>query len=209
MAMAPISLLLLVVASTAAAAVATSRSPIMAPAPAPSSSATGFLRSSCTATKAPDVCYNLLLPYVDTFHGNLARVGRAASAIAGGRQHDLDNELAGLKLRGTGAGRLADMTLSDCSNEAARGNMFVNETLGHIDNLIARTGGKKDFDSEQFWARDLLDSAHSGLLQCVHWFHDAGEAAASSPVGKEVIAACTTVAGYVDIAFLLVNAIEF
>lgn len=139
----------------------------MAPAPAPSSSATGFLRSSCTATKAPDVCYNLLLPYVDTFHGNLARVARTASTIAGTRQHDLADELARLKLRGTGAGKVADMTLSDCSNEAARGNMFANETLGHIDNLIAHTGSKKDFESELFWAKDLLDSAHSGLLQCV------------------------------------------
>ncbi|CAL4934882.1 unnamed protein product [Urochloa decumbens] len=206
MAMATISLQLFFLLAGTAAVVATSRSPM---APAPSSSAISFLRASCAATDAPDVCYNLLLPYADTFHGNLARVARAASAIAEARQHDFADELARLKLRGTGAGKVADMALTDCSNEVSTSNMFENEILGHIDNLIAHQGSQKDFDSHQFFAKDLLYSAESGMMQCVDWFHSAGEAAVSSPAGKVVIAGCTTVSGYVDIALMLVNAIKF
>lgn len=92
------------------------------------------------------------------------------------------------------------MTLSDCFNAAASGNMFANETLGHIDNLIAHTGSKQDFESQQFWAKDMLGSAESRLMQCVDWFHDAGEAAASSPVGKKVIIGCTSVAACLGIS---------
>jgi len=58
-------------------------------------------------------------------------------------------------------------------------------------------------------AQDWLQSSGSGMMQCVDWFHDAGEAAVSSPVGKEVIVGCTTVSSYMDIAFMLVNAIKF
>uniref|UniRef100_K4AJA1 Uncharacterized protein n=2 Tax=Setaria italica TaxID=4555 RepID=K4AJA1_SETIT len=196
-----------------AVAVATSRSPMApapAPAPAPSSpAATSFLPASCAATNALDACYNLLLPYVDTFHGNLARVARAAAAIAGARQRDFAGELGRLKLRGTGAGKVADMTLADCFNEVSTSNLFANETLGHIDNLVGRLGSREDFDSQRVLAQELLYSTESGLMQCVDWFHGAGEADVSSPVGKEVIDGCTTVSAYVDIALMLVNAIKF
>jgi hypothetical protein len=146
---------------------------------------------------------------MDTFHGNLARVARAASTFAGARQHDLADDLARLKLRGTGAGRVADMTLGDCYDTVSGSNMFANETLGHIDNLVVQVGSKKDMDSEQILAREWLESSDSGMMQCIDWFHDAGEAAVSSPVGKEVIVGCTTVSSYMDIAFMLVNAIKF
>ncbi|CAN6282158.1 unnamed protein product [Urochloa humidicola] len=208
MAMAAISLQIFILVAGTAGVVATSRSP-MNPAPAPSSSAISFLRASCAATDAPDTCYNLLLPYADTFHGNLARVARAASAIAEARQHDFGDELDRLKLRGTGAGKVADMTLADCSNEVSTSNMFSNEILGHIDNLIARNGTQKDFDSHKIWAVDYLTSAESGLTQCVDWFHGAGEAAVSSPVGKQVIDGCTTLSPYLHISHMLVNAVKF
>ncbi|CAN6282159.1 unnamed protein product [Urochloa humidicola] len=207
MAMATISpQIFILLAGTTAAVVATSRSPMD---PAPSSSESSFLRASCAATDAPDACYNLLLPYAHTFHGNLARVARAASAIAEARQHDFADELARLKLRGTGAGKVADMTLTDCSNEVSTSNMFSNEILGHIDNLIARNGTQKDFDSHRFFAQELLTSAESGMMQCVDWFHAAGDAAVSSPVGKEVIDGCTTVSPFLHIAHMLVNAVKF
>ena len=211
MAMETISLQLFILV-IATAVIATQSSSLTSPAPAPSpasSSAISFLRASCAVTDVPDACYNLLLPYADTFHGNLARVARAASAFAGARQRDFADELARLKLRGTGAGRVADMTLGDCYDTVSGDNMFANETLGHIDNLVAHVGSKKDFDFQRIMAQDWLQSSGSGMMQCVDWFHDAGEAAVSSPVGKEVIVGCTTVSSYMDIAFMLVNAIKF
>ncbi|CAL4918045.1 unnamed protein product [Urochloa decumbens] len=211
MAMATISLQLFFLLAGTSAVVATSRSP-MAPAqaPEPSSSAISFLRASCAATNdAADFCYNLLLPYADTFNGSLARVARAASAIAEARQHDFTEELARLKLRGTGAGKVADMALTDCSNEVSTSDMFSNETLGHIDNLIAHQGSQKDFDSQKITAVEFMTSAESGLTQCVDWFHSAGEAAVSSPVGKEVIDGCTTLSPYLQISYMLVDAVKF
>ncbi|CAL4934879.1 unnamed protein product [Urochloa decumbens] len=207
MAMATISLQLFFLLAGTAAVVATSRSPM---APAPSSSAISFLRASCAATNdAADFCYNLLLPYADTFNGSLARVARAASAIAEARQHDFADELARLKLRGAGAGKLADMALTDCSNEVSTSDMFSNEILGHIDNLIAHQGSQKDFDSQKISAVEFMTSAESGLTQCVDWFHGAGEAAVSSPVGKEVIDGCTTLSPYLHISHMLVDAVKF
>ena len=101
------------------------------------------------------------------------------------------------------------MTLADCSDEVSGNSMFTNETLGHIDNPVAHVGSEKDFDSQRMLAQGLLQSAGSGMMQCIDWFHDAGEAAVSSPVGKEVIDGCTTVSSYMNIALMLVNAIQF
>ena len=101
------------------------------------------------------------------------------------------------------------MTLGDCYDTVSGSNMFANETLGHIDNPVAHVGSEKDFDSQRMLAQGLLQSAGSGMMQCIDWFHDAGEAAVSSPVGKEVIDGCTTVSSYMNIALMLVNAIKF
>ncbi|TVU46055.1 hypothetical protein EJB05_05573, partial [Eragrostis curvula] len=106
--MATVYLQLLAVATYATAA--TTRKSLMTPAQS-SSAEISFLHMSCGATKYPDTCYSVLLPNVTSFHGSLARVARTAATIAVAKQHRFVEDLAHLKLRSTGAGRVADMTL--------------------------------------------------------------------------------------------------
>ncbi|TVU46006.1 hypothetical protein EJB05_05519, partial [Eragrostis curvula] len=204
-------LLPLLVLATSTAAVATMESQMArAPAPGPSSSAAvSFLHASCAAVEPADTCYNLLLPYADSFHGSLARVARTSAGLAAGQQHALSDELARLKLRGTGAGRVPDMILADCFNLVQSSDMFANETLGRLDNLVAGMKSKKDFESQKFLAQDWLSASGSGLVDCLDWFHGAGDTAASSPVVKEVMAGCTSVFPYMEVALGLTNNIQF
>ncbi|TVU46009.1 hypothetical protein EJB05_05522, partial [Eragrostis curvula] len=203
---------LILVLATCTAAAATNNSPMAAaPAPGPSSSAAlSFLQASCALTleRAAD-CYNLLLPYADSFHGSLARVARTSGVLAAARQHDFTKQLARLKLRGTGAGNVADQTLDGCLDTISSDDTGANVTLGRLDRLVAGIKNKKEFESERSLAQDWLYSSGSEMLQCVDWIHFAGDAALASPVLKEVIAGCNTIAGYLGIASELTIAIKF
>ncbi|TVU45999.1 hypothetical protein EJB05_05511, partial [Eragrostis curvula] len=197
-------LLSLLVLATSIAAVATMESH-MAPAPEPGPSSSAAM----TAVEAADACYNLLLPYVDSFHGSLARVARISAGLAAGQLHALSDELARLNLSGTGAGRIPDMALADCFNTVEGSDMFANETLGQLDNLVAGMKSKKDFELQRFLVQNRLSSSESILVDCTDGFHDAGDAAVSSPVVKEAIAGCTTVRRYIEITLDLTNNIQF
>lgn len=152
---APCFFLVLLVLATCTAAVARQKSPMFAvSAPGPSSSpAASFLRAACAPAQQPETCYNMLLPYADSFHGSLARVARTGAAIAIDRQHALTDEIARLKNRGTGAGSRADMTLADCLDTVSDSASDANVTLGRLDDLVAGVKSKKDFDWEKFWFR--------------------------------------------------------
>ena len=139
MMMATLSLLLFLVIHSAVVATNSSLA---------SSAAASYVRSTCNATSHPDACYNNLLPYADSFNGTITRVAHTSGDIAVARQHALSDELAHLKLHGTGVGRIADEALVDCSNWIAGDAMFANETQGHLDNLIAGMKSKGDFDSQ-------------------------------------------------------------
>ncbi|TVU45993.1 hypothetical protein EJB05_05504, partial [Eragrostis curvula] len=175
-------LILVLVACTAA--VATNQSP-MAPAPGPSySAAASFLHACCAAVDHADACYNLLLPYADSFHGSLARVARTSAGLAITRQQGLTDEIGRLNQSGTGAGRMADMVLADCFNTVSTEAQGANETLAHLDHLVAGVKSQKDFASEKLFAQDWLYSSASSMSECIDWIHD--DPARSSPVLKEV-----------------------
>ncbi|TVU46007.1 hypothetical protein EJB05_05520, partial [Eragrostis curvula] len=200
---------LLLVLATCSAAVATNESPMPPkPAPGPSSSAaTSFLHACCAPVRHADACYNLLLPYADSFHGSLARVTRTSAGLAITRQHGLTEDLARLKQHGTGAGRMADMVLADCFNTVATAEVFANETLGQLDDLVAGVKSKKDLETEKFFAQVWIGSAASSMSDCMDWVHD--DPAMSSPVLKEVTTLCASAKPYMDIALDLIDAIKF
>ncbi|KAK3146664.1 hypothetical protein QOZ80_3BG0269710 [Eleusine coracana subsp. coracana] len=207
----PSFFLLLLVLATCTAAVATNK-PLMpaVSAPGPSSStAASFLRASCAPAHQPETCYNMLLPYADSFHGSLARVARTSASLAIDRQQALTDEIARLKLRGTGAGSRADITLGSCFDTVSNSGSYPNVTLGRLDDLVAGVKSKKQFDWEKLLAQDWLYSSVSAMYECVDWIHDAGEAAMSSPVLKKVIAGCTTAVPYMEIAVDLTNSLKF
>jgi hypothetical protein len=143
----------------------------VAPAPAPrSSAAASFLRASCaSALQLEDACYSLLLPYADSFHGSIARIARTSATLAVERQHNLTDELARLKLHGTGAGRIADMGLSSCSYTVATSYNDANVTLGLLDDLVAGIKSKEDFEWKRSLVQSWLDSSGSVMGQCVDW----------------------------------------
>nr|XP_034570511.1 uncharacterized protein LOC117835251 [Setaria viridis] len=140
-----------------------------------------------------DACYKTLLPYAGSFNGSIARVARAATAVVAARQHGFADELARLKLRGTGAGPRADMTLASCYEEACR----------------RRERSKDEFDWESSLVVLWLGSTLGVMEDCTDWLNDAGKAAASSPVVKEVIAGCAALSPYIRIALHLAHAIKF
>nr|TKV92349.1 LOW QUALITY PROTEIN: hypothetical protein SEVIR_9G158500v2 [Setaria viridis] len=156
-----------------------------------------------------DACYKTLLPYAGSFNGSIARVARAATAVVAARQHGFADELARLKLRGTGAGPRADMTLASCYEEVASNDMDDgNETLGRLDRLVAGRS-KDEFDWESSLVVLWLGSTLGVMEDCTDWLNDAGKAAASSPVVKEVIAGCAALSPYIRIALHLAHAIKF
>ncbi|OEL13088.1 hypothetical protein BAE44_0025892 [Dichanthelium oligosanthes] len=212
MAMATAVLLQLLVA-TCTAVVATNEesttshhTPALSP---PSPAAASFLRSSCAAVDLWDACYRILLPYAGSFHGSIARVARAATAIAAARRHGFADELARLKLRAPRAGRMANMTLASCAETVAGSDMDANTTLGYLDNLVAGVRSKRAFEWEHSLAMNWLGSAFTGMWQCTDWIYGAGEGVAALPAMKEVIAGCTTVSPYMHIALDLTYAVKF
>lgn len=158
-----------------------------------------------------DACYKTLLPYAGSFSGSIiARVARAATAVVAARQHGFADELARLKLRGTGAGPRADETLASCYEEVASNDMDdANETLGRLDRLVAGVTSKDEFDWESSLVVLWLGSTLGVMEDCTDWLNDAGKAAASSPVVKEVIAGCAALSPYIRIALHLAHAIKF
>lgn len=101
------------------------------------------------------------------------------------------------------------MTLAGCLDTVSTSATEANVTLGRLDDLVAGVKSKKDCDWEKFLAQDWLSASESALTECVDWIHDAGEAAMSSPVLKEVITGCTTVAPCMVFAIDLTNSLKF
>ncbi|KAL6851671.1 hypothetical protein ACP4OV_020235 [Aristida adscensionis] len=198
----------LLVLTTVASATARNISP-QAPTPAPSPSSTAvasFLRASCANTGIPETCYSILLPYADSFHGSLARVARAGAGAAVARQRGLMDEFARLMLRGTGAGRAADMTLADCYNGQETSDRGAKEMLSYLDRLVAGVGSK-EFDEQVWWAGQWLSS--SDMIMCVDWFNMLGEAVVSSPVVQEVIVGSNDLYSYMHMGLILTLSIKF
>ncbi|KAK3149924.1 hypothetical protein QOZ80_3AG0224870 [Eleusine coracana subsp. coracana] len=198
-------ILQLLVFATYTAVAATTKSP-MSPA---QSSDISFLRRSCGITRRPDTCYNLLLPNVSSFHGSLARVAREATTIAAAKQHRFGEDLTHLKLQGTGAGRVADMTVVSCYDMVSSSDKYANKTLGHLNNLVSGVKNKRDFSSEKHEAINWIGVAGSGMMMCEDWFNAAGEEALSKKTVTKVVASCNDVSTYLEIAIYLVTALKF
>ncbi|KAK3146679.1 hypothetical protein QOZ80_3BG0270120 [Eleusine coracana subsp. coracana] len=162
---------------------------------------------SCGITRRPDTCYNLL-PNVSSFHGSLARVAREATTIAAAKQHRFGEDLTHLKLQGTGAGRVADMTVVSCYDMVSSSDKCANKTLGHLNNLVSGVKNKRDF-TEKDETINWIGVAGSGMMMCVDWFNAAGEEALSKKTVKKVIASCNDVSTYLEIAIYLVSALKF
>ncbi|GJN23989.1 hypothetical protein PR202_gb11693 [Eleusine coracana subsp. coracana] len=156
---------------------------------------------SCGITRRPDTCYNLL-PNVSSFHGSLARVAREATTIAAAKQHRFGEDLTHLKLQGTGAGRVADMTVVSCYDMVSSSDKCANKTLGHLNNLVSGVKNKRDF-TEKDETINWIGVAGSGMMMCVDWFNAAGEEALSKKTVKKVIASCNDVSTYLEIAIYL------
>ncbi|KAL6851673.1 hypothetical protein ACP4OV_020237 [Aristida adscensionis] len=156
-----------------------------------------------------DMLQHGLLPYADSFHGSLARVARAGAGAAVARQRGLMDELARLMLRGTGAGRAADMTLVDCYNGLEAKDHGSNEMLSHLDRLVAGVGSKQEFDEHVRSAGDWLSISQSLTVMCVDWFNILGEAVVSSPVVKEVIDGSNDLVSYMQMGINLTFSIKF
>jgi hypothetical protein len=215
-----VSLQLLLLAATCTAVVATNEEPATsyadarARSPPPSAAAARFLRASCARVDLPDAlpdtCYKTLLPLAGSFSGSIARVARAATAVVAARQHGFASELTRLKLRGTGAGPRADMTLASCYEEVASNDMDnTNVTLGRLDRLVAGVRSKDEFDWESSLVVMWLVSTLGIIEDCTDWLNDVGKAAASSPTVKEAIAGCAALSPYIRIALHLAHAIQF
>ncbi|XP_072146507.1 uncharacterized protein [Setaria viridis] len=140
-----------------------------------------------------DACYKTLLPYAGSFNGSIARVARAATAVVAARQHGFADELARLKLRGGVKRHGRRQRDAGPPRQACR----------------RRERSKDEFDWESSLVVLWLGSTLGVMEDCTDWLNDAGKAAASSPVVKEVIAGCAALSPYIRIALHLAHAIKF
>ncbi|RCV12303.1 hypothetical protein SETIT_2G258200v2 [Setaria italica] len=209
----PVGLLLLTMfLAFAVSTCATANGEPPAPSPAPPPADSRFLWACCANTTNASICYDSLLPFAGSFHGNRVKVARAAAVIAFGRLRGFYDELRRLQLQpgGTGAGRVADSALGSCATSADVSQGREVDLLAILRRLETAAGRRRGEQAE--W--DLHDanlyagSVQSCTMWCVDGFASAGDAALASPVVKKVVAWATNLHLYGDIALDLVASIK-
>jgi pectinesterase len=206
----PLGLLLLTVffafvVSTRATAYG--KSPVLAPMPPPAGSR--FLWTCCANTTNASICYDSLLPFAGSFHGNRVRVARASSVIAFARLRGFNDELRRIQLQpgGTGAGRLADMAVGDCVTSADVALGREGDLMARLRRLETAAGRRRGKQAEEDLHEATLyaGSVESFTMWCLDDFASDGDA---SPVVKKVVAGATNLQLYGLIALDLVASIK-
>jgi pectinesterase len=180
--------------------------PALAPVPPPAGSR--FLWTCCANTTNASICYDTLLPFTGSFHGNRVRVARAASVIAFARLRSFCDELRRIQLQpgGTGAGRLADSALRSCATSANVSLSREGDLMARLRRLETATGRRRGEQAEGDLHEATLYAAsvESCTMWCLDDFADTGDA----PVVKKVVAWATNLQLYGDIALDLVASIK-
>ncbi|CAN6196514.1 unnamed protein product [Urochloa humidicola] len=182
------------------------------PAPAPPAADRRFLWTCCANTTNASVCYDSLLPFAGSFHGNRVLVGRAAAVLAFARLSGFHNELRHLLLQpgGTGAGRMVEGTLRFCATSAEDTLGREWKALAALRRLETAAGRRRGEQAEWdlFNARLYVGGVGSCGTLCVDDLTSTGDEVLATPVGKKVVAWEANLRSYGDIALHLVTSIK-
>ncbi|CAN6182855.1 unnamed protein product [Urochloa humidicola] len=183
--------------------------PASAPAPVPAAAAADrrLLWTCCANTTNASVCYDSLLPFAGSFHGNRVRVARAAAFLAIERLSGFHDELRHLLLQpgGSGAGRSLDRSLRYCATSAE--DILGDEwkalaALRRLETAAGRRRGEQEWDLHN--ANLFVGGVGSCGTLCVDDLTSTGDEVLATPVGKKVLAWVANVRSYGDVALDLV-----
>ncbi|CAL4916531.1 unnamed protein product [Urochloa decumbens] len=204
-----ISHLLIIVVILATFAIATSTAKPSQVAAAPSSAAEAFLRSRCGTTKYPTVCYNALLPFVNTFNGSQVKISSVATSVVFGQLRAFLVELQRLQAAGgTGTGSRGDQALGACVHDVGMGIDEETEAMPYLRVLETPGISKEKAKHALFYVQSSIGGVASFSESCIEDFVDAGDVTLGSPVGKRVVAMTRNCNMYIDIALHLVASIK-
>ncbi|XP_022680065.1 uncharacterized protein Os08g0218700/LOC_Os08g12160-like [Setaria italica] len=175
--------------------------------PAPADSR--FLRTCCANTTNASACYDSLIPFAGSFHGNRVRAARAAAVLAFSRLRGFHDELRRLQPR-AGAGRVVDLALRFCATSAEVSLGREGDSLAELRRLETAAGRRRGEQAEWdlYNARLYVGGIGPCATSCVDDLASIGDAVLASPVGKKVVAWAADVRLCGDIALDLVASIK-
>jgi len=183
--------------------------PQPAAAPAPAAGST-FLHACCANTTNASVCYDSLLPSAGSFHGNRVRVALTSSIIAYARLRTFLGDLRRLQQNGgTGAGRIADMSLASCVTFADADVRQEGDALAALRRLLTADGRRRErakFDLDT--ASVYVGTIEHDATTCIDDLGSTGNATLVSPGGKKMVAWAADVQLYSGIALDLIASIK-
>ncbi|CAL4916535.1 unnamed protein product [Urochloa decumbens] len=176
---------------------------------APSSAAEAFLHSRCGTTKYVSVCYNALLPFVNTFNGSQVKISSVATSVVFGKLRAFLVELQRLQAAGgTGTGSRGDQALGACVHDVGMGIDEETEAMPYLRVLETPGISKEKAKHALFNVQSSISGVASFSELCIEDFVDAGDVTLGSPVGKKVVAMTRNCNMYIDIALHLVASIK-
>uniref|UniRef100_A0A0D9XIB6 Pectinesterase inhibitor domain-containing protein n=1 Tax=Leersia perrieri TaxID=77586 RepID=A0A0D9XIB6_9ORYZ len=180
------------------------------PSPSPATSST-FVRSRCATTRYPDICYDYLLPYASKFKTSHIKLAITACDVAAARLRAFSGRIKDLlQHTGSGAPRV-EAALKDCKSTISAAEDLARESSSELGQLDTAAGGggvsSREARLHVSNVKTWLSAAITNEVTCSDGFEEAGEAAAASPEGKEVVAGVASVMQHTSIALALVNAV--
>ncbi|KAL4301733.1 hypothetical protein GQ457_10G027190 [Hibiscus cannabinus] len=164
------------------------------------SNATDFIRTSCSATLYPDLCYSSLCGYANAIQQDPARLARTAIGVSLSRARHMAAFVSNLSREADyGADPRASAALHDCFSNMGDAVDEIRGSLDQMRRLVAP--GSESFRFQMGNVQTWMSAALTDEETCTDGFEDVGE----WPMKEAVCERAANVKKFTSNALALVN----